>query len=183
MQTFCAHRTRLVNESRALSFAKMVAANADFTNVEVKFSPTAKGERRFFVSYVPTNPQRAAALRSIAEDARDQRAQDQRENYLFVPDCFGRGFHDCVNLTTGESYEVSAHTCTCPDFHYRGSQQNPPVPCKHMRMLALELEDLARIAAEQQAREAQLITSVDVTRVRPDRAEIARRITADFGDF
>jgi hypothetical protein len=158
MQTFCAHRPKLVNEAVAASFSRMIAANSDFANVEVKIAPAAKSARRYFVQYTPTNPARAEALRQIAEDARDQRATDQRAAYVFLPDSFGRSFHDCCNLVTGETYEVSRHSCSCGDFTFRGSRQSPPVPCKHMRMLAADLVNLAA-AANAQAQDASRIAA------------------------
>jgi hypothetical protein len=171
----------------------MIGGNADFTAVEVKIAPNAKTAKRFFVQYVPTNPVRAEALRQIAEDAREQRANEQRGSYVFIPDSFGRSFHDCANLVTAETYEVSAHCCTCQDYSYRGSKQNPPVACKHMRMLRAELADLAVAATAQvravvreqgfQAREAPHLSDLPsaLKRLDPSLSAVRARMADDFG--
>jgi hypothetical protein len=44
----------------------------------------------------------------------------------------------CTNPASGRSYEVTAGTCTCPDWIYRGARSE--TPCKHMFALALHLD-------------------------------------------
>ena len=126
-----AHRTKLMEQDQAERFAQCLLANTRFESVSVETSPTAKSERRFFVRYSPTSNLCQANLIREEMAARAQRAQDEQDHYLFVRDDSGRYFHT-LNMLSGEVYETCHNSCSCADFHYRGSVVGF---CKHIRIL------------------------------------------------
>lgn len=119
------HRTALLTEARAFSFARCIQGNALFQSVTVEISDRAKSEKRYFVQYQPTSTARQLDLLQGQMDAREQRAQGQAGNYRLVA-----GY--VWNLTSGDVYETTEHTCDCPDHTFRGAVVGP---CKHIRMV------------------------------------------------
>lgn len=125
------HRTQLLEAGPAERFARCLAANPLFDAVTVEESKTAKSERKFFVRFQPASGGRQIALIQAQEQLREQRAQEQASQYLFVLDDSNRYFH-CLNLESGQVYETTERSCSCPDHQYRGEAVGP---CKHIRLL------------------------------------------------
>jgi hypothetical protein len=118
--------------ARAAAFSKCLEANDDFSVVAIEESQRAKGEARWFVVFVPVNPQRLADIADRQQDARAQRAADEGANYLFALDKdAGRPFFWVFNPKSGETYEVDPRGhCSCPDFQYRCEVAG--LRCKHL---------------------------------------------------
>lgn len=131
----CQYRTRLMDRARADRFARCLHAHPHFTGAMVCESDRAKNPvRRYFVAYHPSNPERCADLLQQQEDQRRAKAETEGRDYLFCLDKDGgRPFFWCLS-TSGEVYEVDAHSCTCPDFQHRCLPAG--IKCKHI--LALE---------------------------------------------
>lgn len=161
------YRTRLMEAGPAERFARCLRGNAQYVGVQVRESRTAKGPRRWFVAYFPADDARYSRLLQGHREERAARAAAEGAGFVFCADPSGR-FEWCLSRS-GEVYEVTAHSCTCPDYHYRGAGSG--VPCKHM--LALRAGQGVRTAF----------------RTTPD-AETARRIAEsdanvdnDFPDY
>ncbi len=127
------YRTRVMTEQNAQSFAACLRANGQFTNVEVHEEPRAKGERRYYVAYQPSDPQQQQVLLQGHEEQRRARAESEGEQYLFVENSDTGRFFWCQSVS-GEVYEVTLHNCTCPDAEFRCRTNG--IRCKHS--LALE---------------------------------------------
>lgn len=125
------HRTKLMEAARAERFARCLMANEHFAAVSVEESPTAKSAKRCYVRYQPASDRRQADLVRGEMAARAQRAAEQAGNYLFVLDDSRRYFH-CLNFESGEVYEVTERSCSCPDHTYRAAAVGA---CKHVRIL------------------------------------------------
>jgi predicted nucleic acid-binding Zn finger protein len=131
-------RTRCLPHAQAERFAACLAANERFRDVEVVESARAKGERRHFVEFLPANPERLAAMLSRQQDARQQRADTEGRDYVFALDKnAGRVFAHCFNPSSGQVYETTEHTCSCPDWEWRCSSLG--LSCKHQLALAAAL--------------------------------------------
>lgn len=132
MESVAYYRTKLMDQARAEQFAKCLAANACFTQVNVVESPRSAG--KFFVAYLPTSEDRQAELVQHQIEGRAQRAAQEGCDYVFCKDeARGRTFHYCFNPKSGEVYETTRCSCSCPDFTFRGSKLG--IPCKHMLAL------------------------------------------------
>ena len=123
------YRTRCLPLEAAGRFARCLAANAQYTGVEIAESKRAKGEARWFVSYLPSRGERVEEMVAREQDKRELRAL--RQEFTFVQD---QGFVWCHSHGSGECYEVTAHSCTCADFHYR--LKGTGIACKHILALA-----------------------------------------------
>ncbi len=132
MQSITGYRTKLMAQDRAERFARCLSGNPRFVNVAVTESSRARGAAKWFVAYQPASEERQAELRQDAQDTRAERAQAQAENYLFVLDDTGRYFH-CLNVTSGEVYETTEHSCSCPDATY--GCRPAGIHCKHTTLL------------------------------------------------
>lgn len=127
------HRTRVMLLGAAERFARCLAGNARFVDVEVcKSNYTPSEECCWYVRFLPASETRQAELMADHHEARVTRAREQAGRYEFVLDDTGRFFH-CLNLETGECREVTERSCSCEDFHYRGRQTG--VFCKHIQAL------------------------------------------------
>lgn len=121
------YQTRALPLPQAESFAACLRANPLFSDVAL--AHTAKGAR---VQFKPTNPERVAAMVQGQQDARQARADDEGRSYLFVLDKDGgRPFCWVFNPLSGATYEVTEHSCDCPDDTFRAC----PGGCKHRRAL------------------------------------------------
>jgi predicted nucleic acid-binding Zn finger protein len=134
MQSFthagCAYRpTKAMTEEAANRFAACLQANKAFTEVQVCPAPRSHG--KFIVTYVPVNEERRRAMLVRENDARLLRAYLEGGSYLFVADESARFFW--CQSASGEVYEVTSRSCTCPDHTYRGSRFG--IPCKHILAL------------------------------------------------
>lgn len=121
-------RTKCLNIERAGAFARALNANRRFTEVEIRESKRAKGEDRWFVCFLPSNPSRIAAMVDRQQNVRAERAVTETFTVVADPD------HDYLHVYSHgsqECYEVSlpAATCSCPDYHYRGGAN---LVCKHL---------------------------------------------------
>lgn len=65
--------------------------------------------------------------RDVDDNARLQRALDEKMQFIGPP-----GTHRQLYSSSGNQYDVTLTSCTCPDFKYRHS------PCKHMYRLAVD---------------------------------------------
>jgi hypothetical protein len=129
-------RTRLMELEPAARFAKCIAANPRFGAVEIVTSRRAKGERRFYVTYLPTNEARLAAIVDRQQSARAKRATEQ--DFVFCHDGDHDFFH-CHSISSGEVYETTLNSCTCPDHTWRCLPNQ--IACKHSLALADHLRE------------------------------------------
>lgn len=122
-------RTKCLTLERAASFARALNANRRFRDVEIRESRRAKGEVRWFVCFLPSNPVRETVLLEGQQSAREARAAEQSFTIVADPD---HDYLHCYSHHTQETYEVSiaGATCSCPDFQYRLSGTG--VLCKHL---------------------------------------------------
>lgn len=75
------------------------------------------------------------------QEERVQRALTEFPNYEFYRDpAAGGRWLECLNVESGETYEVSPFNCTCWDWatHCRGPRG---LVCKHMVMLELAIQN------------------------------------------
>src|SRR6185295_2657141 len=107
------YRTSLLTEHQAQSFARCLARNRRFSNVNLCHSARAKGAACWFVTFAPSNPDRQAVLLGAQQDARTERAAVQ--SFTFAANqqeayCFSHG--------SGETYQIDPHGswCGCEDF-------------------------------------------------------------------
>jgi hypothetical protein len=127
------YRTRLMTQEHAEQFAACLRANSLFDGVMVYESPTAKTERRHYVVYHPSDPDACAAILQRQQQKRADKARAEAQDYLFVRDDQTGRFYWCMSAS-GEVYEVTDFSCTCPDFEYRCREAG--VHCKHQVALA-----------------------------------------------
>ncbi len=129
-------RTRLMEMEPAARFAHCVAGNPRFGAVEIVTSRRAKGERRFYVTYLPTSERRMEALVDRQQSARAKRAAEQE--FVFCHDGDHDFFH-CHSLSSGEVYETTLASCSCPDHSFRCAPNG--LACKHQLALADHLRE------------------------------------------
>jgi len=134
-------RTKLMSLGQAEQFAKCLRANPRFVGVSVNFSTRAKETANRFVTFLPTSDPSGQRILDRQQGARDQRAAEQIGNYTFLMDDSCR-FYYCWNTVSGEVYETTTASCTCPDHEFRGRAAG--VNCKHMTMLATHLAECDR---------------------------------------
>lgn len=128
--TGACYRTRCMDLERAARFARCLGANPRFARVTIEESGRAKGSNRYFVQYAPVNGEQLAARMADQQEQRAARAAAEGHGYTFCRDLIGGNvFHWCLS-TSGEVYEVTPRSCSCPDRHYRGNANN--LACKHM---------------------------------------------------
>jgi hypothetical protein len=123
-------RTKILTQQHAESFCKALQAHSAFIEVEVQESPRAKGEKRFFVSYLPAKLERQEAMRDRQQSAREDRARTQQ--FTFVKDSDHPFFH-CLSHATGNCYCVTERSCDCLDSEVRCTPNR--IPCKHQLAL------------------------------------------------
>ena len=125
------YRTKLMDRTRAFQFAQCLEANPLFAAVEVEESKRSAG--KFFVSYVPSNPERRRELVAREQDKREAKAITEGAEYVFCLDKdAGRPFWWCLS-TSGEVYEVTPQACNCPDHTFRCGPNG--LKCKHQLAL------------------------------------------------
>lgn len=118
-------------QAQAERFAKCLRANRAFGNAFVAESHTAKSDRRFYVAYHPSNPERCAELLDGERGKREVKALTEGHGYLFLKSEDAE-FWFCLS-TSGEVYEVHPLGCTCPDWEFRA--RGAGIPCKHVLAL------------------------------------------------
>lgn len=125
------YRTKLLPLERAARFAKCLLANNRCTGVEIQTSKRATSDSRYYVTWLPANPARVEAMLDRQQAARIQRADTQA--FTFCRDT-EHDFHHCHSHASGEVYEVTLQSCTCPDFERRCAPHG--IVCKHVLALA-----------------------------------------------
>jgi hypothetical protein len=135
--TIC-YRSKCLPLSIAASFAKCVQANATrFCDVEIQKSDKSRSEK-FFVTFRPVNPTRQADLYEAQYNARAERAQQEGSEYIFWKDTDNPGTDWCFNPVSGETYQVSTFSCSCPDYLFRCEKAG--LLCKHQQARTLQFE-------------------------------------------
>jgi hypothetical protein len=135
-------RTKVLSQAQAESFCKALTAHRSFIEVSVEESPRAKGEKRWFVQYLPANLTRQEAMRDRQQSAREERARTQQ--FTFVRDSDHPYYH-CLSHATGECYCVTEFSCDCGDATFRCLPNN--LSCKHMISLRFAILAAERIDA------------------------------------
>lgn len=133
------YRTALFRSyAKARSFGICLTANnSRFEKAMVHCSGTSKTPS-WFVTFEPKSRDRKRSLCADQQNARSARAEAQR--FLFWPDPDRRtwngepSFWWCLSVTSGETYEVSPHGCTCWDYSIRCAPAG--IECKHMLALS-----------------------------------------------
>lgn len=133
MISFVTYRTKLLSEKQASAFAAALRANSRFAMVSVERSSRARGEKAFIVRFEPSNAARKEALVNNAQDQRTERALTQ--SFTFCRDT-DHDFCHCLSHS-GEVYETTLNSCSCPDETYRCSGVG--LACKHRIALALAI--------------------------------------------
>lgn len=133
-------RTKCLTIERAGAFAKCLGENARFANITIETSARAKSASRYFVQFDAANCERMDALRGRQQDARAQRAEQQTFTFCLDKDA-GRSFFWCWSHSSGEVYETTEHSCSCPDAEFRCKPNR--LLCKHS--IALRAADPATI--------------------------------------
>jgi hypothetical protein len=129
------YRTKLLAEAHAQQFASCLRANALFSGVMVYESERAKHpERRFFVVYHPSDSDACAAILQRQQERRAAQARAEAGDYLIVPNVDRRFFW--VQSASGEVYEVTDFSCSCPDYEFRCREAS--IRCKHQLVLSQE---------------------------------------------
>lgn len=124
------YRTKLMDIERASRFARCLGANERFAAVEIATSTRAKSDKKYFVTFLPSNPERLEEMAQRQQDARAERAATQGFSFILDKDA-GRPFVWCHSHTSGEVYELDCqgHACSCPDHEYRCRPNG--LKCKH----------------------------------------------------
>ncbi len=132
------YRTKLMELARAAAFARCIGGNTDrFADVTIEESGRARSDAKFFVQFRPISRERQEALYGAQFDLRTQRAEAEGADYIFWQDD-SRRFWWCFNPKSGETYEVSAGGCTCPDHEFRCKRAG--LQCKHVQALGMQAE-------------------------------------------
>jgi hypothetical protein len=130
-------RTILMDLEHAARWARCLNANRRFTNAEIQTSPRAKSpEVRYYVTYQPSNERRQAAMLDHQQSARAQRADAQEFTFCHDGD---HDFFHCLSHTSGQTYETTLNSCSCPDEQFRCSPNG--LACKHRLALASHIRD------------------------------------------
>lgn len=159
------YRTKLMDLSRANSFARCISSNTRFSDVLVERSERAKSEKNCFVTFQPMSEERKDAIHQAQQDARTHRGETQEFIFWQDPDHINSFW--CFSVESGETYQVDLFSCTCPDYVYRC--QCAGLTCKHMA------------AWSKQKREG-LIGQTDKQTPQPERAARQARLNANL-DF
>ena len=131
------YRSKTMTVERAAAFARCLAANAErFTSVEIVLARTK--ETAYFVQFRPVNPERQGDIYEQQWNVRAERAQQEGAEYIFWRDADKAGVTWCFNPQSGETYEVTPFSCTCPDYHYRCEKAG--LHCKHQHALQMQRE-------------------------------------------
>lgn len=134
-------RTKLLELDLAARFALCLQANPRFCAVEIQTSARKKSERKYFVTYLPTNEKRALAMLDRQQEARAKRAAEQE--FVFCHDG-DHDFYHCHSLGSGEVYETTLNSCSCPDHQFR-CQPNG-LACKHRLALGDHIREERTVA-------------------------------------
>lgn len=126
-------RTKLMAFEAATRFARCLSANVRFAAVAIETSSRAKGEKRHFVTFLPASRERLEALAQRQQDARTERAFVQEFTFCADRDT-ERLFWWCYSHESGETYETTEQSCSCPDAEYRCRANG--LRCKHQIALS-----------------------------------------------
>jgi predicted nucleic acid-binding Zn finger protein len=122
------YRTRCLSIQAAGAFARCLRGNAKFTGIEIAESKRARGEKRWIVLFTPSNAARVEDMQERQQGSRAQRAVEQSFTFCLDKDS-GQPFFWVHSHQSGEVYEVTEHSCSCPDAAYR--LQGTSLRCKH----------------------------------------------------
>ena len=123
-------RTPLLTREEAEAKRAELASRPAFRDVELVESPRSQSDRRFFISWLPSDPTLVEALLQGQQTARDKRAASQE--FTFARDDQGHLF--CHSHGSGMVYSVTSHTCDCMDFIARCAFLG--IRCKHLQASA-----------------------------------------------
>ena len=125
------YRTRLFSDwEQADRFRRCLEANPRFVDPTVCESGTSKTVK-WFVTFRPGNRERQLDMYERQWDARRDRGWTEGLEYIFWQDPDHPGSWWCFNPRSGETYEVTIFSCTCPDYVYRCHLA--ALQCKHMQ--------------------------------------------------
>jgi hypothetical protein len=122
-------RTKLLPLERAESFARCLRGNERFADVQVQESPRSPG--KWFVAFTPSDEGRRQYWLEQAQTERQARSDFEGLHYTYLIDPSG-SFYWCFSVS-GELYDVTPHSCSCPDFQFRCSGHG--IYCKHILAL------------------------------------------------
>src|SRR4051812_11486048 len=92
------YRTQLMLSDNAARFAKALEANSRFTSVSVQESTRTQRDKRWFVMFAPSNPDRVQDLLDRQHAAREQRALTQEFTFVRDPD---HPYYHCFSHSSG----------------------------------------------------------------------------------
>src|SRR5690242_16856883 len=122
------YRTKLLPIERAAAFCRALSANPRFTEVTIETSTRAKSDARYYVQFLPASEARRADMLTRQQDARAERAATQGFTFCLDKDA-GRPFFWTWSHSSGEVYETTEHSCSCPDHQFRAAPNG--LKCKH----------------------------------------------------
>jgi hypothetical protein len=123
------YRTTLMTWARAKAFAKCIATNANFCDVELLPSAKAKGDQ-YYIQFRPVNVERQLDMYQAEWNKNAQRAEVEGGDFIYWDCAEQRGLSFVFNPKSGQVYEMHQGTCQCPQMTYRCS--GAALHCKHM---------------------------------------------------
>ena len=117
------------SQARAEAFCRCLTANARFQAASVAQSNQGSG---WFVQYQPSSASRRADLYYQQYRQRELKAKTESPCYTFdlCTTHPANPFYRCLSVS-GEVYDVTEKTCSCPDWQHRGRKSG--LPCKHIQ--------------------------------------------------
>jgi hypothetical protein len=131
------YRTKNMDIAHAAAFARCIEANnGRFTSVEIVEARTK--EEAYFVTFRPVSPERQGDMYEQQWNVRKERAEQEGAEYIFWRDTDNPGTDWCFNPKSGETYQVSTFSCSCPDYVYRCEKAG--LLCKHQQARTMQAE-------------------------------------------
>lgn len=179
-------RTVLMTKVQAFNFLKCQNANPNVLSESacVVRSGRAKGERKWFVEWVPKNPVRQAEMYTKFDTDRQRRAELEFADYEFHPLDDRPGWYWCIHHNPDISSVYAVHPITgcdveghgCADMFYRG--QRVGKQCKHYHGLLTWLKQQEDILTDASLSPASVIRDAEA------RAALDAKVRANIGrDF
>lgn len=130
-------RTRPMTEARAKAFAKCLAGNRHFADATVH--RMSAGSKRFYVCYLPSNPERADDVFAAFIQLQAERAAAEMHLYDFKRYEGQGGGWLVKSLPDADMHRSTYHVtadgeCNCPHYKYR--LRKAAAPCKHIIAVA-----------------------------------------------
>jgi len=162
--------TKLMDIEHAGRWARCLTANSRFTSVEIQTSRRAKSAHvRYFVTYLPSSASRQTAMLDRQQDARNRRADEQEFTFCHDGD---HDFYHCLSHTSGETYDVTLNSCSCPDHQFHCAANG--LACKHRLALASALR-------RGEVGEFETVPAPVAVYVTHENANLCNECAADFG--